>query len=102
MKLDRNLNRDGKGKYALVRLRGDLTPAEQRALQTLVHGGRVDLATPSSPEEFFAIKLKDKYAQAALRAYADAAKLDDPEYAREVRELADRAGPRHPLCKAPD
>mgnify|MGYP001570027167 CR=1 FL=1 len=56
----------------------------------------------TAADEFFIIKLKDKYARAALRAYANQASLDDEEYANEVRELADRSGPSHPLHKKPD
>lgn len=37
-----------------------------------------------------------------LEAYANAAGVDDPEYADEVREMADRAGPDSQWCKRPD
>ena len=40
------------------------------------------------PNEFFLIKLKDKYASQALFAYAAAARDDDAEWAGEVDELA--------------
>ena len=86
MKLDRNLNANGKGKYALLNLRND----------------RIEWGFVGASDEFFVIKLKDKYAQAALIAYADAAEHDDPEWAKEVRELAQRSGKNHPLCKQPD
>jgi hypothetical protein len=86
MKLDRHINPDGRGKYALINYR------------TL----RVELGdTPET--EFFVIKLKDKYAMAALYAYAHAAELDgEHEWADEVRALAARSGPAHPLCHTPD
>ena len=51
----------------------------------------VDLGdTPDS--EFFVIRLKDKYAQPALEAYAMAARADgEQEYANEVAVLAIQA-----------
>lgn len=84
MKLDRNVNSNGRGKYAIINLRTNL-----------VEWGD----TPD--QEFFVIKLKDKYAEAALMAYANAANADDSEYAHEVRELALRAK-EHPLKRRPD
>lgn len=57
---------------------------------------------PFERNEHFVIMLKDKYAQEALRAYALAAKKDDPEYAEQVWELMQRSGPDHPDCKTPD
>ena len=86
MRLIRNTSPDGACKYALI---------DNRT------GGFIE-ATPGSDEEFFVIKLKDRFSQAALRAYAEAAREFDPEYAGEVDELADRAGPNHRLCKLPD
>jgi len=85
MKLDRNINPDGRGKYALLNLRKN----------TIEWGD-------TQQDEFFVIKLKDRYAAEALYAYALEAEDDDAEYAGEVRKLADRAGPRHPLCRRPD
>lgn len=85
MKLDRNTSKDGKGKYSITNNRTG----------KVEHGD-----TPEA--EFFVIKLKDKYAQDALVAYANAAAQDDTEYANEVMELALRSGPAHPLCKMPD
>jgi hypothetical protein len=51
---------------------------------------------------FFVMRLKDRYAGAGLDGYANAASLDDLEYAEEVQEMARRAGPYHPACKRPD
>lgn len=102
MKLDRNINPDGRGKYALVRLRGDLTDDERYALAILQGGGRLDWGRFGEPDEFWVIKLRDKYADAGLRGYADAARQDDIEYAAEVDELVSRAGISSPFCKAPD
>jgi hypothetical protein len=85
MKLDRNVNANGKGKYSIINNRTG----------QVEHGDNPE-------DQFFVIKLKDKYAQAALLAYANAAAQDDTEYANEVMQLAMRSGPAHPLCKMPD
>lgn len=53
MKLDRNVNPDGKGKYALINLRNN----------TVCWGG---------DDQFFVIKYKDAFASQALYAYAEA------------------------------
>lgn len=98
MKLDRNKNG---GKYAIIRLR-DLMKMRgtdsPEALQVgeLASQGFVEFATPGSRSEFFVVKLNDRYAKAALLAYADAAEADDPEYAADVRELASRTGTKKP------
>lgn len=86
MKLDRNINATGIGKYALINLRKNT----------------VEWGSVGSDDEFFVFKLKDVYAPAALEAYAAAAEPFDPEWAAEVRELASRAGINHPHCKTPD
>lgn len=105
MKLDRNTAADGRGKYAVVRLRRlDGAPADVReAIDKLVAGGFVTMDAPGGLDEFFVIMLKDKYADAALLSYAADAALDgEAEYAEEVRALAARAGRNHPSCKKPD
>ncbi len=103
MKLDRNVNADGRGKYALVRLR---TVEPDGKIWWMLKGlemfGVLDWGDRGKPDEFFIIRLKDEYAQHALRAYAAAAMTDDPEYANEVYELASRSGPASPFCKKPD
>lgn len=86
MKMDRNINPSGLGKYALLNLRTNQ-----------VQWGRV-----GEEDEFFVIKLKDKHAKVALQAYAQSAVLDDPEWAEEVYALSERAGPLSPFCKRPD
>lgn len=101
MKLDRNENPDGRGKYALVRLRG-LTSDDAKHLLALSNSGCVDFGAPNKIDEFFVIKLRDKYAQAALRGYSYAAYADDPEWAGEVSELAARSGPGSKFGKQPD
>lgn len=111
MKLDRNLS-NGMGKYALLKLRrlremssdtkrGLAYNAVLSALRVLEHEGILDLGD-NQDAEFFVIRLKDLYAPLALNAYALAARRDDPEYAQEVAEMANRSGPRHPNVKRPD
>lgn len=95
MKLDRNINPTGRGKYALVKMR-ELTKLEQAGnfresgkVEALAGKGIVDFGgTPET--DFFVIRLKDKYAAAALEAYSDAVRKDgfDPEYAIQVYDLA--------------
>lgn len=87
MKLDRDENPDGKGKYALLNLRKNV----------------IEWGEQFGPDEFFVIKLKDKYAQAALLAYAQAAREDgEHEWAREIEKMASRSGEASPFCKKPD
>jgi hypothetical protein len=69
---------------------------------TLEAAGMLDYGEVGAPDEFFVIKLHDKYARNALIVYADAARFDDPEYAADVMELADRAGYRNPRPKRLD
>lgn len=106
MKLDRNINPDGRGKYALVLMR-KLTSCEERkdfsatsAVEALAQRGIVDYgSTPDT--DFFVLRLKDKYTGPALAAYALAAWSDDPEYGLEVLELAKKAA-EHANTKEPD
>lgn len=105
MKLDRNLNPSGKGKYALINLRkieGDPRTAESMAQAVVKNPESIEFGLVGAPDEFWLIKLKDKYAGAALQAYADAARSDDPEYADQVEAMAKRAGANSPFCKKPD
>lgn len=114
MKLDRNENADGCGKYALINLRTlnqvagyvdtsqRWTPQVQAALETLKSTGALEFGRTGEPDEFFVIKLKDKFAMAALLAYANAIAADDPEFAEQVHELAWRSGLCNPYCKNPD
>ena len=83
MNLDRKINLDGHGKYALINQRTD----------------KVEWGAPGSDEEFFVIKLKDVNAAAALYAYAQ--RCQDAEFAKDVRELAERAA-NHSHKKQPD
>lgn len=104
MKLDRNINPDGRGKYALVKLREldpeKFTPEVFKAVDMLIDNGIVDLGN-TQETEFFVIRLRDKYAAAALDAYSMAAFSNDPEWAAEVQNLAKKAA-EHPNKKNPD
>jgi hypothetical protein len=115
MKLDRNQNDDGKGKYALVRLRKIEEGSEAAALLIrLAELGHVDWGTVGSQDEFFVVKLRDRYAAAAIKGYSDAASDDartEPDEARsrdkfqwaiQVQGLGDRAGILSEHCKDPD
>ena len=97
MRLDRNTNPDGTGKYALIKLRLDPLIASVDVNQK---GGPVDclcvdkraVDIGSTPDtEFFVIRLKDKYAANALQAYAVSCKAEDPEFSRDIKELAMKA-----------
>lgn len=110
MKLDRNINADKTGKYALIKLRlltnrdREMTDAEyeaiQKAINTLDAFGAISWG--NSPDtEFFVIRLKDKYAAPALGAYAFAAWEDDQEYGMEVLNLAKIAS-ECPIKRKPD
>ncbi len=113
MQLDRNLpDNEGHGKYALLLLRklndcrsgtfGELPKDIEAALKLLTDEGFIDLGISLTEQEFFVIRLKDRFAQDALDAYAHAAVEVDPEWSEEVRALARRAGPANPWCKYPD
>jgi hypothetical protein len=115
MKLDRNVNGNGRGKYALLKLRkldeftetGDpfqtVAPKIADAIKTLEDAGILDWGIEGTESEFFVIRLKDQFASYALRSYADAARnFDQPEYADEIHELAERSGVRSQFCKLPD
>ncbi len=86
MKLDRNENHDGTGKYALLNLRTN----------------QIQWGRPNEDDEFFVIKLKDRHSLPALIAYADSIRGVDPEFAGEVDQLAARSGCNNLFCKDPD
>lgn len=80
MKLDRNKNPDGRGKYALVQMR-ELGPDECELLRTRAGDDEKMITLPASAfrtgaespgDMFFVLKYKDQFAAAALRAYARA------------------------------
>lgn len=95
MKLDRNNPTYGRGKYALIPLRKTKATREDLKALTFTHpedGATtvpVQFGDTSAQNEFFVIKLQDKNAPDALRAYAMAAeKNGDAELAQQVLELA--------------
>lgn len=102
MKLDRNTNPSGWGKYALILCRkldeGKRLTVKPETIEmprnAVDFGGTTDT-------DFFVIRLRDRYAAPALEAYARAAQADDPEYAGEVMALA-RMARAHPHSKKPD
>lgn len=119
MKLDRNINGTGRGKYGLIKNRmlgtalhrryngGDADPLIHdditKAIETLEAAGIIEWGETGTEGEFFVIKLRDKYASPALAAYASAARDDDPKYAEEIYYgLACKAGIHSPFCKKPD
>lgn len=122
MKMDRNINANGRGKYALILMRRYPTKPENvqdvhHALKILRENGMLDYGEAGSPSEFFLIRLKDRFAGDALRAYANAAKKFADERSRagddaghtsmiawavEVLKMAGRAGDMSDHCKTPD
>jgi hypothetical protein len=114
MKMDRNQNTDGCGKYAVINVRklnevcGNAgtfdrwTPAVEQALKTLEEVGCLEWGRVGEEDEFFLVKLKDLFAPGALSGYAALADCVDPEWATEVRALQRRAGADSPFCKRPD
>lgn len=86
----RNTTSDGMCKYSLIEHQKD---------------DHVEHGLPCTENEFFVIKLKDKHAYAALVGYLESltsADEYDEEYARDLQELAQRAGPLSQWCKEPD
>lgn len=113
MKMDRHINADGRGKYALILLRNlmqyecsgpfdGFAPNIQAALDELTSAGVIDFGNAGTDSEFFLIRLKDRHAAAALSAYARSAEeYGETEWAKEVRALATVAA-MHPSKKQPD
>jgi len=90
MKLDRNVNPNGKGKYALIKLRHAIVESFDSNSARVLPASAIDFGdTPDT--DFFVLRLKDKFAAPALFAYAESAKEHDVEYAAEIMELGFRA-----------
>ncbi len=99
MKLDRNITNPKRGKYALIKLRDCVPVRSAEGITFPVEA--VDFGD-TEDTDFFVIRLKDKYASVALRAYALAAGQDgQTEYADEIHLLADQSL-FHPNRKLPD
>jgi len=109
MRLTRNTTPDGKCKYAIVRLdklrklpgESEMEKACARALDDLAAFGILEYGQPGSEEECFVLKLKDENTAEALYTYAEESERSDTEFAKDVRELAERSY-KHPLRKRPD
>jgi len=105
MKLDRNEDASGIGKYILINTRKfkkmPIT-AQELAAAILADPHCVEFGEVGSRNEFFAIKLKDIHATPALTSYAMSARLKDPEYGAEVLALTERSGTKSRYCKFPD
>lgn len=116
MRLDRNLNSDGKGKYALVLLRntppvngqgmnGVMPHEVTAALNVLGSAGMLDYGNVGTDREFMVMRLKDKYTLKGLQGYFNAVTEDDPidtDYAKDILDMMSRAGPNSKWCKKPD
>lgn len=119
MKLDRNLNANQRGKYALLKLRrlseieawdgGDGEVADRQAVidavALLERVGVLDWGYAGTEGEFMVMRLKDKYAYRGLMGYHHAIIQDEPvdvDYAQDILDMAQRAGPNSPWCKKPD
>jgi hypothetical protein len=94
MKLDRNLDPVGRGKYAIVKMRAvkPLVEADPecevaKALRVLLNAGCLEYC--NGENDFFVIRLRDRFAGVALRAYSIAAREHDLEYSNEVQRLAE-------------
>jgi hypothetical protein len=85
VKLDRNINGTGRGKYGLLLARkltaiesaapgvGPDPIAVRDAIAVLEHAGVIEWGNPNTASEFFVIKLRDINSRAAIDAYADSA-----------------------------
>lgn len=110
MKLDRNINPDGRGKYALVNLRklhalqlGGSKNICLEALDELLRLGVLSYGDESPGDQFFVMKYKDKLTPFALRAYAVGAMsqgtIEMDEFGREIMreaKLAEEASEKLP------
>jgi len=92
-RLDRNTHPNGRGKYALIKLRelpDNVPPLRDAIIDALRDNPQaLRLGNESPGSGFFVISLGDLNAARALLAYADAcAENGDVEFAKEVRDLA--------------
>lgn len=119
MKLDRNINANRRGKYALLKLRrlseieawdgSDGEAADRQAvidaIALLERAGILDWGYAVTEGEFMVMRLKDKYAYRGMMGYHKAIMLEDDadlEYAQEILDMAKRSGPNSQWCKKPD
>jgi hypothetical protein len=108
MRLNRDVNKSGRGKYAIVKLRKMPSDPGKRAdcehaMRILFENRVLTYGLPNTTEEFFVVMLKDEYAYEGLQAYAKAAKDDgNIDYAADIFELLARTGRFSPFRKRPD
>lgn len=108
MNLKRNTTKTGVCKYAILRL--DLIEQElgsevdMESIKAKLGGLArfVEFGLPNTEDEFFVIKLKDINAHHTLVEYASRAMLQDVDYAEDIQELAERAGPYSQWAHLPD
>lgn len=105
MKLDRNINSDGSGKYALLKLRKlrEITAMDSQlhpdakslidhAVRTLKHHKVLHFGDEGPGEQFFVMKYKDVFTAQGLEGYAKAviaSKTNVPGLREELLEYAD-------------
>lgn len=98
MKLDRNTNADGRGKYALILMRSLTDTQADAVLDTAtdtvcVGSNQIIRGTESDKDQFFVLKYKDVFTFPALIAYAAAVRqyaslLAPGEQREELEEYA--------------
>lgn len=115
MKLDRNISKDGKGKYALLNLR-HLNELESKGATQLWAASVHKLATEaikllsqhmlvhwgneSRSDQFFVLKYRDKFAAPALLAYADAVAEEAKHMLPAVSEVTLKISNGEPVSDA--
>lgn len=96
MRLDRNINEDRSGKYALINLRRLKEADDVRAvnyLNYLKQAGIVTIGNESPGDQFFVMKYKDLFSTGGLRGYHQhildyADTLDNGKQKEELLEYA--------------
>ena len=91
MRLDSEINADGTGKYALIKLReAPFTKSVEigSRLYSIVPNAAIDFG---KEDEFFVIRLKDIGAVSALMAYAKVYSTIDPEWTQSIYAMIQRA-----------
>lgn len=108
MKLDRNTNLGGQGKYALVNMRevvplieeadrgnhetiDPLTVKRLTAFNILVDAGIITLGNETPGDQFFVMKYKDKFTAPGLQGYAHAVAAEaTAKHDQELKEYAEQ------------
>jgi hypothetical protein len=110
MRLIRNITKDHRGKYAVVRMQKLPDDPGARAdvdfaFRMLEHHGMLEWGEPKTEGEFFVINaqrpLRARCAE-SLRSRGARRDAGDEAYADDVCELTGRAGRNSPFCKRPD